>query len=80
MVFTDAQKEKYRRLMGDGIFRLSVGIENVEDIIDDLRQALEKLPISNISIRPAPHATARTTPPSTRSAAPVVAAACALHT
>ncbi|MEE4264005.1 MAG: PLP-dependent aspartate aminotransferase family protein [Desulfobacteraceae bacterium] len=40
VVFNDAQKEKYRRLMGEGIFRLSVGIENAVDIIEDLRQAL----------------------------------------
>lgn len=46
VVFTEAQKEKYRRLMGEGIFRLSVGIENAEDIIDDLRQAFNKLPRS----------------------------------
>ena len=44
VVFTDAQKAKYRRLMGEGIFRLSVGLENAADIIDDLRQALDKLP------------------------------------
>ena len=44
VVFTEAQKEKYRRLMGDGIFRLSVGLENADDIIEDLRQALDKLP------------------------------------
>jgi methionine-gamma-lyase len=44
VVFTEAQKEKYRRLMGEGIFRLSVGIESADDIIDDLRQALDKLP------------------------------------
>ena len=44
VVFTHAQKEKYRRLMGEGIFRLSVGIENANDIIDDLRRALDKLP------------------------------------
>jgi cystathionine gamma-synthase/methionine-gamma-lyase len=43
VVFTDAQKEKYRRLMGEGIFRLSVGIENAEDIIEDLRQALDRV-------------------------------------
>ena len=36
----EAQKEKYRRMMGEGIFRLSVGIENADDIIEDLRQAL----------------------------------------
>ena len=44
VVFTDAQKEKYREIMGEGIFRLSVGIESADDIIDDLRQALDKLP------------------------------------
>jgi methionine-gamma-lyase len=44
VVFTEAQKEKYRQLMGEGIFRLSVGIESADDIIDDLRQALDKLP------------------------------------
>ncbi len=43
VVFNGAQKEKYRRLMGEGIFRLSVGIENADDIIDDLRQALNKV-------------------------------------
>jgi len=40
----DPQKEKYRRLMGEGIFRLSVGIENADDIVEDLRQALNKVP------------------------------------
>jgi methionine-gamma-lyase len=44
VVLTEAQKEKYRQLMGEGIFRLSVGIESADDIIDDLRQALDKLP------------------------------------
>lgn len=44
VVFTAAQKEKYRRLMGEGIFRFSVGLEAADDIIDDLRQALDKLP------------------------------------
>jgi methionine-gamma-lyase len=44
VVFTAAQKEKYRRLMGEGIFRLSVGLEAADDIIDDLRQALNQLP------------------------------------
>ncbi len=41
VVFDERQKEKYSRIMGDGIFRLSVGIENPEDIIADLAQALE---------------------------------------
>jgi cystathionine beta-lyase/cystathionine gamma-synthase len=35
--------EKHSRKMGEGIFRLSVGIENPDDIIEDLRQALEKV-------------------------------------
>jgi cystathionine gamma-synthase/methionine-gamma-lyase len=43
VVFNDAQKEKYAELMGEGIFRFSVGIENSEDIIADLNQALDKV-------------------------------------
>jgi cystathionine gamma-synthase/methionine-gamma-lyase len=43
VVFNDAQKEKYAALMGEGIFRFSVGIENSADIIADLRQALDKV-------------------------------------
>ena len=42
-VGSDAQKEKYARIMGDGIFRLSVGIENCDDIIHDLSQALDAI-------------------------------------
>ena len=41
VVFSNKQKEKYRRLMGEGIFRLSVGLESAQDIIDDLRRALD---------------------------------------
>jgi len=44
VVFDEAQKERYSRIMGDGIFRLSVGIESPEDIIADLAQALEAEP------------------------------------
>ena len=43
VVFNDRQKEKYAALMGEGIFRFSVGIENSEDIIADLEQALNKV-------------------------------------
>ena len=43
VIFTDAQKEKYAELMGEGIFRLSVGIEDSKDIIADLSQALDKV-------------------------------------
>ena len=44
VVFNDAQKEKYSRKMGEGIFRFSVGIEDSNDIIEDLNQALAKVP------------------------------------
>jgi methionine-gamma-lyase len=35
------QLERYRELAGDGIFRLSVGLEDVEDLCADLEQALD---------------------------------------
>ncbi|MDR1491986.1 MAG: PLP-dependent aspartate aminotransferase family protein [Planctomycetaceae bacterium] len=38
---TPSQLESWRQFAGDGIFRLSVGLENAEDIIADLEQALE---------------------------------------
>ena len=44
VVFTETQNEKYSKKMGEGIFRLSVGIENPNDIIEDLQQALVKVP------------------------------------
>ncbi len=44
VVFDDRQKEKYAQIMGDGIFRFSVGIEDPADIIADLSQALDGLP------------------------------------
>ncbi len=37
---TDAARESYRAFAGDGIFRLSVGLEDAEDIIADLAQVL----------------------------------------
>jgi len=39
--FDEPQKAKYAKIMGEGIFRFSVGIENAEDLIRDLEQALE---------------------------------------
>jgi cystathionine beta-lyase/cystathionine gamma-synthase len=39
--FDEPQKAKYSKIMGEGIFRFSVGIENAEDLIRDLEQALE---------------------------------------
>jgi len=35
-------EERRARGLSDGLVRLSVGIEDVEDIIADLEQALEK--------------------------------------
>ena len=44
MVKLSEQKEmKYWSLMGDGVFRFSVGIENQGDIIEDLSRALDSL-------------------------------------
>ena len=37
------EKERHSRGLTDGLVRLSVGIEDVNDIIDDLAQALEKI-------------------------------------
>jgi cystathionine beta-lyase/cystathionine gamma-synthase len=39
--FDAARQEKYSRIMGDGIYRFSVGLENADDIIRDLEQAIE---------------------------------------
>ena len=44
VVFNEAQKNKYSQQMGEGIFRFSVGIEDPKDIIEDLAQALAKVP------------------------------------
>lgn len=41
---TAAQEASYRDYAGEGIFRLSVGIESPEDLCDDLAQALARLP------------------------------------
>jgi|GEM_PF-1877089 len=35
------QREDYRAYAGDGIFRLSVGIEDPQDLCADLEQALD---------------------------------------
>jgi len=39
---TESQEKEYREFAGDGVFRLSVGIEDAEDICKDLDQALSK--------------------------------------
>ncbi len=46
VIFDDQQQKKYAQVMGDGIFRFSVGIEDHNDLIADLSQALDGLPIS----------------------------------
>jgi methionine-gamma-lyase len=38
--FDPQQLARYRELAGDGVFRLSVGLEDVEDLCADLEQAL----------------------------------------
>jgi cystathionine beta-lyase/cystathionine gamma-synthase len=38
---SEEKKMKYWSLMGDGVFRFSVGIENPDDIIEDLARALD---------------------------------------
>lgn len=38
-----SEEEKKELGLTEGILRLSVGIEDVEDLIDDLEQALEKI-------------------------------------
>jgi cystathionine beta-lyase/cystathionine gamma-synthase len=44
MAHSSVPKEERARLgITDGLVRLSIGIEDVEDIIDDLKQALEKV-------------------------------------
>jgi cystathionine beta-lyase/cystathionine gamma-synthase len=40
---SEKKKIKYWSLMGDGVFRFSVGIENPADIIEDLERALASL-------------------------------------
>ena len=39
---TKEQEEDYRKYGGDGIFRLSAGIENTEDLIADLSACLDQ--------------------------------------
>jgi cystathionine beta-lyase/cystathionine gamma-synthase len=39
----EQKKLKYWNLMGDGVFRFSVGIEDADDLIGDLAQALDLL-------------------------------------
>lgn len=41
VVLNDAQKQKYEAIMGEGIYRFSVGLEDADDIIDDLKQAID---------------------------------------
>jgi cystathionine beta-lyase/cystathionine gamma-synthase len=41
--FDERQQEKYAKIMGEGIYRLSVGIEDADAIINDLDQAFDKV-------------------------------------
>ena len=40
---TPEQEASYRLFAGDGIFRLSVGLEDADDLIADLRAALAEI-------------------------------------
>ncbi len=40
---SEEKKMKYWSMMGDGVFRLSIGIEHPDDLIEDLAQALDSL-------------------------------------
>lgn len=42
-LLTDEQEASYREYAGDGIFRMSVGLEDAEDIIRDLKRILDQL-------------------------------------
>ncbi|MEW6266495.1 MAG: aminotransferase class I/II-fold pyridoxal phosphate-dependent enzyme [Thermodesulfobacteriota bacterium] len=44
VVMDEAQKARYTRIMGEGIFRLSVGLEDPDDLVGDLKAALETVP------------------------------------
>lgn len=41
-VLNESESAKYRAVAGEGIFRFSIGIENADDLIADLEQALSK--------------------------------------
>ncbi len=43
VVLDEGQQQKYVDLMGEGVYRLSVGIEDADDIIHDLSQAMEAI-------------------------------------
>ena len=43
VVLDEGQQQKYVDLMGEGVYRLSVGIEDADDIIHDLSQAMEAM-------------------------------------
>ena len=40
---SEAQEQSYRSYAGDGIFRLSVGLEDAADLFADLEQVLDLL-------------------------------------
>jgi cystathionine gamma-synthase/methionine-gamma-lyase len=42
-VFDERQSDRYSTIMGDGIFRFSVVIENCDDLIEDLAQGLASI-------------------------------------
>lgn len=47
--FKNTPEERAQMGIGEGLIRFSVGIENIEDIIGDLEQALAKVPVAEKS-------------------------------
>jgi len=45
--FNERQQEKYTNIMGEGIYRFSVGIEDADAIITDLEQAFDKVGLTS---------------------------------
>ena len=43
-------EDRQRRGVTDGLLRLSVGIEDVDDLIDDLRRAIAATPVSAVTV------------------------------
>jgi cystathionine gamma-synthase/methionine-gamma-lyase len=43
VVLDERQQKKYSAMMGEGVYRLSVGIEDADDIIADLAQAIDSM-------------------------------------
>jgi len=43
VMLAEERQGKYRDIMGAGVYRFSIGIENSDDLIEDLDQALKSV-------------------------------------